>query len=86
MPEPMTVKQLVAAMRAARSDWEDLLAEVGETRWEQPGVEGDWSIKDLIAHLTYFESWTAEVIGMRERGEPVPASPYTGPGCGSRRR
>ncbi len=78
MPEQMTVQQLIAAMRAARSDWDALLAQVGQSRWEEPGVEGDWSIKDLIAHLTYFENWTAEVIGAIERGEPLPASPYPG--------
>ncbi|MBI5566503.1 MAG: ClbS/DfsB family four-helix bundle protein [Chloroflexi bacterium] len=78
MTEQLTVKQLVAAMHAARSDWGALLAEVGEGRWEQPGVAGDWSIKDIIAHLTYFENWATEVTGALERGEPLPASPYQG--------
>ena len=78
MPEQMTVQQLIAAMRAARSDWEALLSEVGEARWEQPGVEGHWSIKDIVAHITYFENWTADVTGALEWGEPLPTSPYPG--------
>lgn len=78
MTEQLTVKQLVAAMHAARSDWDALLAEVGQERWEQPGVAGDWSIKDIIAHITYFESWATEVTGAIERGEPLPTSPYKG--------
>ncbi len=78
MTEQLTVKQLVAAMRAARSDWDALLAEVGEARWEEPGVAGDWSIKDLIAHLAYFENWATQVTDAIERGEPLPTSPYKG--------
>jgi hypothetical protein len=78
MTEQLTVKQLVAAMHAARSDWDALLAEVGQARWEQPGVAGDWSIKDIIAHITYFENWATEVTGAIERGEPLPTSPYKG--------
>ena len=78
MTGQLTIKQLLAAMRAARSDWDALLAQVGQARWEQPGVAGDWSIKDITAHITYFESWATEVTGAIERGEPLPASPYTG--------
>ncbi len=76
MNKPMTVTEVLTAMRAARSTWDALLAEVGEARWEQPGVEGHWSIKDIIAHLTYFENWTADVTGAIQRGEPLPTSPY----------
>lgn len=78
MTEQLTVKQLVAAMRAARSDWDALLAQVGQAHWEEPGVEGHWSLKDIIAHITYFENWTADVTGALERGEPLPTSPYQG--------
>ena len=78
MTEQLTVKQLIAAMRAARSDWDALLARVGQAHWEEPGVEGHWSIKDIVAHITYFENWTADVTGALERGEPLPTSPYKG--------
>ncbi len=78
MDRQLTVNELLAEMRAARSAWEALLAEVGPARWEQPGVEGHWSIKDVIAHITHYESWAAEVADALERRAPRPTSPYKG--------
>jgi hypothetical protein len=65
----MTKEQLLAKMRAARSRWESLLAEVPEVRMTEPGVEGEWSLKDVIAHLQVYEDWTASVIEKGLRGE-----------------
>ena len=78
MDRQLTVNELLAEMRAARSAWEALLAEVGPARWEEPGVEGHWSIKDVIAHITHYESWATEVTDALQRGEPRPTSPYKG--------
>ncbi len=65
-------------MRKARADWEALLTEAGESRLTEPGVEGDWSLKDIIAHLTYFETWTTANVLAFQRGEPRPKPEYTG--------
>ena len=43
----------------------ELLAEVGEERMTIPGVAGDWSIKDIIAHISVYEWWTGEFIRKR---------------------
>jgi hypothetical protein len=42
----------LAAIERERADWEALLAEVGEARMLEPGAMGDWTFKDLAAHLT----------------------------------
>ena len=34
-----------------RADWEALLEEVGEARFERPGTAGDWTFRDVVAHL-----------------------------------
>jgi hypothetical protein len=41
-------------------------------------VEGDWSLKDIIAHLTYFETWAADNVFAFQRGEPQPQAEYQG--------
>ena len=78
MNNHLTTAQLLEAMRTARSNWEALLAEVGEARLTEPGVEGDWSLKDIIAHITYFETWAADNVMAFRRGEPRPQSEYEG--------
>jgi len=68
MNNHLTTTQLLEVMRTARSNWEALLAEVGEARLTEPGVEGDWSLKDIIAHITYFETWAADNVMAFLRG------------------
>lgn len=78
MNKHLTTAQLLDTMRTARSDWEALLAEVGEARFTEPGVEGDWSLKDIIAHLTYYETWATQCLMAIRRGEPLPQPEYKG--------
>ena len=78
MSDRMTVAQLLAAMHAARSNWEALLAEIGEARLIEPGVEGEWSLKDIIAHITYFETWAADNVLAFCAGKPQPQAEYKG--------
>ncbi|HTP10273.1 MAG TPA: ClbS/DfsB family four-helix bundle protein [Anaerolineae bacterium] len=78
MNDHLTLVQLLEVMRTARSNWEALLAEAGEARLTEPGVEGDWSVKDIIAHITYYETWAADNVFAFWRGEPRPVSEYKG--------
>ncbi len=78
MDNHLTTAQLLEAMRAARSNWEALLAQIGEGRLTEPGVEGDWSLKDIIAHITYYETWATDCLSAIRRGEPLPQSEYKG--------
>jgi hypothetical protein len=78
MDNHLTTTQLLEVMRTARSHWEALLAEAGEARLTEPGVEGDWSLKDIIAHITYFETWAADNVLALQRGEPRPQAEYKG--------
>jgi hypothetical protein len=59
MEQLQTKTQLLDIMRATRAEWETLMAEVGEARMSEPGVEGVWAVRDIIAHLTAYERWTA---------------------------
>lgn len=57
---PMTGARLVGLLDAERMRWHALLAEVGAARMEEPGVEGAWSVKELVAHLTFYERRVVE--------------------------
>ena len=58
--------ELLAAMRQGWADWQAMLAEVGEERMTTPGVGGgEWSVKDIVAHVAWSEGWVAEFIATR---------------------
>ena len=51
--------------------WQAFLAQVSPERLEQPGAAGDWSLKDVIAHITWHEDQMLGVIRNRAlRGSP----------------
>src|SRR3954470_11358383 len=64
--------ELLEKMQDERARWDELLERVGEERMGLPGVDGDWSVKDLIAHVAAYEQWTAEQIKAALTGEPAP--------------
>jgi hypothetical protein len=51
----MTGARLADILRAERAQWNALLDQVGLGRMDIPGVEGEWSVKQLVAHLTWYE-------------------------------
>ncbi len=55
MSETMNKSKLLDAIRSERSQWEALLAQVNEAYMSERGVAGEWSLKDIIAHITWFE-------------------------------
>jgi hypothetical protein len=42
---------LLVLIEHERAAWEALLVAVGRERMEQPGADGDWTFKDVVAHL-----------------------------------
>lgn len=58
--QPMTGARLAGILRTERSQWNALLSQVGPDRMEIPGVEGEWSVKELVAHLTWYEQAIVE--------------------------
>jgi uncharacterized protein (TIGR03083 family) len=57
----MNKPDFLDALQTAHAEWEAVLAQVGEARMSGPCVVGDWSVKDLIAHITWFER---EMVGV----------------------
>src|SRR5690349_8107926 len=52
MEQPITKAGLLHELRAARAEWDALIAEISPARMAEPGAASDWSVKDVIAHLT----------------------------------
>ena len=54
-----TKGEVLAAIDRERDAWETLLVEVGEARMLEPGAMGEWTFKDLTAHIT---GWRARAL------------------------
>lgn len=51
----MDKTQFMKSLKETRAEWEALLTQIGEARMEQSGATGKWSVKDVIAHITWGE-------------------------------
>ena len=67
-----TKGELLAAINRDRETWEAILAEVGENRMLEPGAIGDWTFKDLVAHLTAWRARTLQRLEAAANGQPEP--------------
>jgi len=72
-PEQQAVADRV---RVDREFWRGLVAEVGRERMNEPGPMGEWSFKDLAAHLAAWRNCRIPMIEAVARGEPVSAPPW----------
>jgi uncharacterized protein (TIGR03083 family) len=44
-----------------RAEWDQVLSRIDEVRMSVPGVAGEWSVKDVVAHVTWYER---EMVGV----------------------
>lgn len=71
----MNKSELLNGFQEEYRQWEELLDQIGEARMNQPGAAADWSIKDIVAHLTGWRRRTVARLQVAQRGEPEPP-PY----------
>jgi hypothetical protein len=72
----MNKSELVNWLQQEVREWEALLDQIGPTRIEQPGLNGDWSMKDVVAHLTGWNRWLVARLQAAARREPQPLPPW----------
>ncbi|NUM43548.1 MAG: ClbS/DfsB family four-helix bundle protein [Anaerolineales bacterium] len=72
----MNKSDLLKWLKEEYRQWETLLDQIGPSRMDQPGVNGNWSMKDLIAHMTYWHPRLTTRLQAAQRGEPDPPPPW----------
>lgn len=55
MAERKTRDDVLRLVGDSRAELDTALAKVPADRLEEPLLDGDWSVKDLMAHVTYWE-------------------------------
>lgn len=76
MDGTMTKAALLDRIEEERRFWDALLAEIGEARMEQPGVNGDWTFKDMAAHLIGWRRRTIDRLDAAVRDTSPPPPPW----------
>jgi len=72
----MKKSELMHWLQEEYQRWEAFLDQIGTARMDQPGVNGDWSMKDVVAHLTGWNRWLVARLQAAGRGEPETAPPW----------
>lgn len=69
-------RRVAERLRADQAFWRALVVEVGPERMHEPGPMGDWTFRDLVAHLAAWRNLRIPQIEAVARGEPQPAPPW----------
>ncbi len=67
-----TKGEVLVAIDRERESWENLLAEVGEERMLEPGAMGEWTFKDLVAHISGWRARSLQRLEAASLGQPEP--------------
>jgi hypothetical protein len=65
-------QKLLERLRKAWSDFLDSYAGLSEAELLKPGVTGEWSVRDIIAHVTTWEEETLKHLPGMLQGEKYP--------------
>lgn len=80
MNEQMSRTKLLQMIHREREALEKTLDRLNPQQMIEPGVEGDWSVKDLLAHIAAWEgmmvSWIAESLRDQVPDRPAPGTAW----------
>lgn len=69
MADRMSVAELAALIRATSIRMELLLSQLSVEQFNQPGAVGVWSVKDVLAHIAFWERYSIGTLRAIARGE-----------------
>jgi hypothetical protein len=76
MADTVSKTAVLEKIEAEKAQWDALLAEVGEQHMNQPGAMGEWTFKDLVAHLSVWRQRSIDRLEAASRSESSPAPPW----------
>jgi hypothetical protein len=72
----MRKSELLNWLQEEYQQWEVFLDQIGSAHMDQSGVNGEWSMKDIVAHLTGWNRWLVARLQAAGRSEPEPPPPW----------
>jgi hypothetical protein len=80
MATPVDKIQLLAWIAASRAELDAVIAPLTDAQMTMPGAEGALSVKDLLAHVSWWERRTLRALAYAARGEAPPKLAAEGEG------
>ncbi len=77
MPRPQTKTLILAESQKEHEALEGFLSRLSPAQMIEPGMLGEWSVKDVLAHLYEWEQMVLGWLAVTERGE-IPVVPAEG--------
>ncbi len=74
MTESVTKTIVLQSMMSERRAWDVLLDAIPKECMTVPAINSGWTIKDTVAHVTYYESWLLEWLEAAVRGQVTVAT------------
>ena len=74
----MDKSELLETLEDSHQELIEMLEDLPEATLLESGVEGDWSIKDILAHLTYWEGQLVTLLFQAKSGMPQPSTVHFG--------
>jgi hypothetical protein len=72
IPYPTNKNELLQIMHTVRADFAKKWQGLSEQQMTQrPGISSNWSVKDLIAHILWWEGYTIARVALLAAGEEV---------------
>ncbi len=68
---PLSKSEMLDQIASTRTHLESLIAALSEAQMTTPGVQEEWSIKDMLAHIAAWERLTIERLGSAFSGTPL---------------
>ncbi len=74
----MDKTELLEALEDSRQEMLEMLEDLADETLLQPGVNGAWAIKDILAHLTYWEGQIVTLLFQAQNGVTKPTTAHFG--------
>lgn len=73
---PQPVSALIPKIETSWQRWLDAIERVPAHRRAESGVCGDWSVKDLLGHVAFWDTQVLDDIDAYESGQPPLLNPW----------
>lgn len=74
----MEKEELLEELKESREKTLGLLDDLPDEALEEPGVLGNWSIKDILAHLTSWEAELIKLLWQASQGQKPSSAHFSG--------
>ena len=65
MSDPSSKEELIEAMISARDRFDSLVNQIPHSKMTLSGASGEWSVKDVVAHITSYDRWMGLTLALR---------------------